>query len=61
MPVRITYVYHFAPKPPPKPEPTAAPAAAAGPTAPLDGIVLRKGDRVPIRGRDGGGGRARAR
>ena len=50
MPVRITYVYHFAPKPPPKPPPAAAPAAAAGPTAPLDGVVLRKGDRVPIAG-----------
>src|SRR4051812_348506 len=48
VPVRISYVYHFAPKPAPKPAPAAA--APAAPTAPLEGIVLRKGDRVPIAG-----------
>ncbi len=59
VPVRISYVYHFAPKPAPKPVPAAA--APAAPTAPLDGTVLRKGDRVPIAGVTvGAGGAARA-
>jgi len=62
VPVRITYVYHFAPKPPPAPAGAAAPSAApqGGPTAPLDGVVLRKGDRVPIAGVTVVAGAARA-
>jgi len=60
VPVRITYAYHFAPKPPPEPAPAAVPAPAAGPSAPLDGIVLRKGDRVPIAGVTVVAGAARA-
>jgi len=49
VPVRITYVYHFLPKPPPPP-PAPAEAAPSAPTAPLVGIVRRKGDRTPIAG-----------
>ena len=50
VPVRITYAYHFAPKPPPSRRRAAVAGARAGAHAPLDGIVLRKGDRVPIPG-----------
>ena len=48
VPVRITYAYHFLPAPPPAPVPVAA--APSAPTLPLTGVVLRKGDRVPIAG-----------
>jgi TonB family protein len=56
VPVRITYSYHFVLKSPPEPPPAppaAGPEAATapqGPTAPISGRVLRKGDRVPIAG-----------
>jgi TonB family protein len=48
VPVRITYAYHFLPVPPPAPAPVAA--APSAPTLPLQGLVLRKGDRVPVAG-----------
>ena len=48
VPVRITYAYHFLPAPPPAPVPAAV--APSAPTLPLTGVVLRKGDRVPIPG-----------
>src|SRR5262249_20837409 len=53
VPVRITYRYRFALKPaaPPSPVTPAEPAApAAPPTVPVSGVVLRKGDRVPLAG-----------
>src|SRR5436190_4369582 len=49
VPVRITFVYHFLPKPP-APKPPAGEATPSTPTAPLAGIVRRKGDRAPLPG-----------
>jgi TonB family protein len=48
VPVRITYAYHFLPAAPPPPPPVEA--APSAPTVPLGGVVLRKGDRVPVAG-----------
>ncbi len=52
VPVRITYSYKFllklAPSPSPSPGPETTPSS--GPTVPLSGRVLRKGDRVPLAG-----------
>src|SRR5262249_18424580 len=60
VPVRITYRYRFvlkpaAPPPPPaaapgEPAEPAEPTAPATPTVPVSGVVLRKGDRVPLAG-----------
>jgi TonB family protein len=46
VPVRITYRYRFLENPPPAP----APEHPAAPSVPLGGVVLRKGDRVPLEG-----------
>jgi TonB family protein len=48
VPVRITYSYHFVLKPA-EPPPAAA-AAETAPKVPVDGRVLRKGDRAPLAG-----------
>jgi TonB family protein len=52
VPVRVTYSYKFLLKlqPSPTPEPSASPTPESGPTVPLSGKVLRKGDRVPLAG-----------
>jgi TonB family protein len=52
VPVRITYRYRFVlkPPPPPPPAPSVAANATAGPTVPLAGLVLRRGDRTPVPG-----------
>jgi TonB family protein len=53
VPVRITYRYVFfmkpvePPPPPPDGEPGDAPAVPAGPTVPVAGQVLSRGDRLP--------------
>ena len=51
VPVRITYSYHFVMKAAEAPPAPAAPSGAAvGPTVPLAGTVLRRGDRSPVVG-----------
>jgi TonB family protein len=52
VPVRITYSYKFVLKPvaPPPPPPPPPGAAATGPTAPVEGVVRRRGDRIPVAG-----------
>jgi TonB family protein len=52
VPVRISYKYKFVMKPPPAPPAPAAsaPVAPLVPSVPLDGRVLRKGDRVAVPG-----------
>ena len=47
VPVRITYEYKFLYKPPPPPPENAPPTI---PTVPVDGRVLRAGDRQPLGG-----------
>jgi TonB family protein len=48
VPVRITYSYKFVQKAAPPPLPKAPPPG--GPTVPVTGVVLRRGDRVPVAG-----------
>jgi TonB family protein len=54
VPVRITYSYRFVlkpPTPPPVPSPASASSGTSGgPTAPLYGLVLKRGDRSPVTG-----------
>ena len=50
VPVRITYDYKFLYKPPPPPPPPQADEPPPIPTVPVDGRVLRAGDREPLGG-----------
>jgi TonB family protein len=50
VPVRITYSYKFVLKPPPAPPPPPVAAAPQGPTAPVSGVVRRRGDRSAVAG-----------
>src|SRR5215475_2567353 len=50
VPVRITYRYRFVVKPATTAPPPEAPAVPETPTIPVGGVVLRKGDRVPLAG-----------